>query len=246
MSLESYMSSLKNYPPLSKKEIRKLIKKAQNGSISARNKVITANLRLVVSTIKKFGYMHNPQVLDYISEGNISLIKALQNFNLDKNITFSTYATWYIRAKVSRFIQNNRGQVRTPVHSQERVQYLIDKKQAGERITIAEEKRIQQAFPKFLSVDKTLKTDGKTSFLDVFVTDNKFFDQIHKDEKLNAYIKAAEQLDTRSQYIMDRRMEGGKLEDIAFEIGVTRERVRQIQKVAMANIKKWLKRRKQN
>jgi RNA polymerase primary sigma factor len=101
----------------------KLISEARNSEdektirsgIESRNRLIEANLRLVVSVAKKYTYHHNP-LMDLIQEGNLGLMKAVDRFEVERGFKFSTYATWWIRQSISRFISNHSKTIRIPVY----------------------------------------------------------------------------------------------------------------------------------
>lgn len=113
-NIKLYLDSLRNIPLLTQEEECELMKKIEKGDKQARQDMITHNLRLVVSIAKK--YQTQMELLDLIQEGNIGLMKALDKFDYTKEYKFSTYATWWIRQSISRAIADKKRTVRLPVH----------------------------------------------------------------------------------------------------------------------------------
>lgn len=113
-NIKLYLDSIRNIPLLTQEEECELMKKIEKGDKQARQDMITHNLRLVVSIAKK--YQTQMELLDLIQEGNIGLMKALDKFDYTKEYKFSTYATWWIRQSISRAIADKKRTVRLPVH----------------------------------------------------------------------------------------------------------------------------------
>lgn len=113
-NIKLYLDSLRNIPLLTQEEECELMKKIEKGDKQARQDMIIHNLRLVVSIAKK--YQTQMELLDLIQEGNIGLMKALDKFDYTKEYKFSTYATWWIRQSISRAIADKKRTVRLPVH----------------------------------------------------------------------------------------------------------------------------------
>ena len=113
-NIKLYLDSLRNIPLLTQEEECELMKKIEKGDKQARQDMITHNLRLVVSIAKK--YQTQMELLDLIQEGNIGLMKALDKFDYTKEYKFSTYATWWIRQSISRAIADKKRTVRLPIH----------------------------------------------------------------------------------------------------------------------------------
>lgn len=113
-NIKLYLDSIRNIPLLTQEEECELMKKIEKGDKQARQDMIIHNLRLVVSIAKK--YQTQMELLDLIQEGNIGLMKALDKFDYTKEYKFSTYATWWIRQSISRAIADKKRTVRLPVH----------------------------------------------------------------------------------------------------------------------------------
>jgi RNA polymerase primary sigma factor len=114
-TLHSYFSNIKA-PLLTREQEVDLFKKIASGSSHARSKVIESNLRLVISITKRYRKINNLEFEDLIQEGNIGLMKAVEKFDYTKGFRFSTYATWWIKQSVMRFITNKSRTIRLPAH----------------------------------------------------------------------------------------------------------------------------------
>lgn len=114
-AVSDYINSIKVFPLLSRSDELNLASKASGGDIESRDKLIKANLRLVVSIAKRYS-TPDLELLDLIQEGNIGLIKAIDKFDYTKGFKFSTYATWWIRQAITRFIVEKGRSVRVPAY----------------------------------------------------------------------------------------------------------------------------------
>ncbi|GHT52637.1 hypothetical protein FACS189485_19270 [Spirochaetia bacterium] len=112
-SLQSYFNQIKAIPLLSFEEALELSKRIQEGDEGARNRLIEANLRLVVKIARPYAASGVP-LMDIIQEGNMGLIRAAEKYDYRRNIHFSTYACWWIRQSISRYISNKRRTIRLP------------------------------------------------------------------------------------------------------------------------------------
>ncbi|MBM3700428.1 MAG: sigma-70 family RNA polymerase sigma factor, partial [Actinobacteria bacterium] len=119
-----YLKSIGNVRLLTAAEEIQLAKRMEDGDLSAKNRLIEANLRLVVSVAKKY-VMRGMNFLDLIQEGNLGLIRAVDKYDYRKGFKFSTYATWWIRQAVTRAIADQARTIRIPVHMVENVNRYI-------------------------------------------------------------------------------------------------------------------------
>lgn len=115
-SVKLYMKEISKYNLLSEEEEKKICAQVATGDAEAREKLIQANLRLVVSVAKHYTTCSSMSLLDLIQEGNIGLMKATEKFELDKGYRFSTYATWWIRQTISRAISDQSRTIRVPAN----------------------------------------------------------------------------------------------------------------------------------
>lgn len=226
---------------------------------AAMQRFIKANLRLVVSVARKYGRSQMP-MLDLIQEGNTGLIRAVEKFDYAKGFKFSTYATWWVRQAISRGIAQQGRIVRLPVHVAEQVNQVSAVRRNLERTLgrdpdvseIAAELGIEpdkvidliRYAREHVSLDAPVEENGDTSLGDLIARetapgpDEVVLD--HEDrERLEQMLEG---LDERSQDVVRRRyglLDGrqAKLSDIGAVWGITAERVRQIERAALAHMR---------
>jgi RNA polymerase primary sigma factor len=226
----------------------------------ARDRLIVANLRLVVSIAKDYKYS-NIQLMDLIQEGTMGLMKAVDKYQVEKGFMFSTYATWWIRQSISRSISNNSRTIRIPVHVHDllskvrRTQrdYLNEHGLEPDIETLSEITKISKVSLKLinlhcedaLSMD-LLFGDGKSTLIDrTKDTVNLNPDEYNQIEELEAYVMEILQLlDEREQTIIKMRFgieyEEKTLEEIGQYFGISKERVRQIESKAIRKIREQI------
>ena len=262
-NIKLYLDSLRNIPLLTQEEECELMKKIEKGDKQARQDMITHNLRLVVSIAKK--YQTQMELLDLIQEGNIGLMKALDKFDYTKEYKFSTYATWWIRQSISRAIADKKRTVRLPVHvvdklsriKRELAKYESKYGKTPSRKELAEITGYDQ---KLLDTYYLLNTD--TVSLDMPSKPSEMGEEMDPigeiiedktiagvedsaiNNMLNEEIMAilpkilkpveVEVIQKRFGFNGETRM---TLEEIGQQRGVTRERIRQIEAMAIAKLK---------
>jgi len=265
-TVNSYLKKLNETGLLSKEEEKELAKQIANGNQEARELLIQANLRLVVSIAKKYSN-RGLLFLDLIQEGNIGLIKSIEKFDYRMGFRFSTYATWWIKQSIIRAISDQAKTIRLPIHVIDIInkyrkivrKYSEDGRKNYTLKDIAKEMEIKEEKLKDilvfmqepLSLDVPVKSDDDSLFGD-FITDMKFerpedtvFNNILREE-IKQVLK---ELNKQEKTVILLRFgledaEPKTLEEIGNVLGVTRERVRQIEVKALRKLKNYRNRLK--
>ncbi len=254
-----YLKEIGFSPLLSAEEEVYYSRLSQKGEESARKRMIESNLRLVVKIARR--YMNRGlALLDLIEEGNLGLIRAVEKFDPERGFRFSTYATWWIRQTIERGIMNQTRTIRLPVHVlkeiniyQRAARHLaqkLDHEPGPEEVAnlldkpISDVKRMMGLNERVTSVDAPLDNDPDRSLLDA-IPDEHAPDPEHvlQSEDMQAQLEEwLDELNDKQREVVERRFglrgrEVSTLEDIGADIGVTRERVRQIQVEALKRLR---------
>ena len=261
-AIQIYLREIRKSPLLSSRQERDLAKRISQGDEEARNDMIESNLRLVVKIAKK--YLHRGLALsDLIAEGNIGLIKAVERFSPDRDTRFSTYATWWIKQSIERAVANQSRIVRLPVHVASDLGRLMRvakamKQNLGREPTldeIAEEMNVgpqdvhnlMELLRKTYSIENSLSEDGY-ALLDVIrdeSSDKPFslIDHFERVTEIESWLKTLSP--TERRVISYRFGLGGQeamtLDGIGKILGVTRERVRQIENKSLLKLRRIIK-----
>lgn len=262
-----YLREISQVPLLSPQDEVKLAGQIKRGNKKAREKMITANLRLVVKIAHDFGNYGLP-LLDLISEGNIGLMKAVERFDPKKGGKLSTYASWWIKQSIKRALANQSKTIRLPVHLVDkigkirRVAAQMTEELGHEPTTeeLAEELGLPVAKVAHLknvavrpaSLDAKISADDDTAFGDL-VGDDRAEDPFEalRDKDLQDEVgDLLDVLDPRERKIIAFRfgLDGGRertLEEVGHKFGVTRERIRQLQNIALLKMRKALRKREE-
>lgn len=257
-----YLSEIGYHALLSAKDEVELTRKAKQGDMHARQKMIEGNLRLVVKLARRY-LNRGMSFLDLIEEGNLGLIHAVEKFDPERGFRFSTYATWWIRQSIERGIMNQVHMVRLPIHilkelgncfkvvrqlSREEDHYP-SLEEVAKKMNRSE-KEIEELF---LLLEGTASLESpqtsvfEQTFLDT-LPDESVVDPISQIEKQNLQVYVSgwlAQLPSTYKEVVVRRFglmghEQKTLEEVGVEMGITRERVRQIQTEALSRLRRLL------
>ncbi len=260
-SLQRFLTEIGRYPLLTAAEEVELAKRIERGDERAKERMITSNLRLVVSIAKRYRGNGVP-FLDLIQDGVIGLNRAVEKFDYRKGFKFSTYATWWIRQAVQRSVANQAKTIRVPVHVHERRQKLgrmrtkleieLGREATREELAKATGLSLQhveealEAAEAAVSLNQRVGADGGNELGDLFADSEAIDpiddvdDMLRREEVRGAF----DQLDERSRRVLELRFglggEEHSLEAIGRELGVSRERVRQLEQDALTRLKRFL------
>ncbi len=232
---------------------------ALQGDARSKQRMIESNLRLVVKIARRY-INRGMALLDLIEEGNLGLIHAVEKFDPERGFRFSTYATWWIRQGIERGLMNQARTIRLPVHVTKELNAVLRKAQqlatrkardpSAEEIaaevgkTVTKIKRLLHLNERVTSADAPILADGEITLQDTFAADNghgpdNLLQISELSQRLNSWLH---QLPERHREILSRRFglngyESETLENVGRAIGLTRERVRQIQIEALKKLK---------
>ena len=258
-ALQLFLNEVGRHALLTAEEEVALSKLIERGDKVAKDKMVNSNLRLVVSIAKKY-QGHGLSLLDLIQEGIIGLIRAVEKFDWRRGYKFSTYATWWIRQAVQRGVANKARTIRIPVHIVEREQRLaratrelatkLEREPTDQelakvaRLSVKQVKEVRAAARAVASLDKPMGDEaGGTAFGDLFAAD-----QRQPDEEVTVNLGeqalrlAVAGLPDREREVIRLRYGIGdgddphSLEEIGRQLGLTRERVRQIEAHALERL----------
>ena len=264
-SLKIYMRDINETLLLTREEEADLAKRIQNGDEKARVTMINANLRLVVKIAREY-VNYGLSLPDLISEGNIGLIKAVDRFDPTKGGKLSTYGSWWIKQSIKRALANQGKTIRLPIH-------MVDKISKLRRITtlltenygreptneeLHEETGIplrklvllKRAAQRPTSLDAPLSEDGATSYSEIIGDEHAVdpFAALSGKNMMNQIEDLLNILDERESEIISARFglngaDSMTLEEVGDKLGVTRERIRQLQNIALDKMRKNLRKK---
>lgn len=262
---DTYLREISRYDLLTADQEKELAIRIKKGDMEARDIMIRANLRLVVHVAKKYNNRGLP-IMDLIEEGNLGLLKAVDHFDETRGTRFSTYGTWWIKQAIRRSLTNTVKTIRVPAYM---VEIISKWKQAKQRLTtkngvepapeeIAEEINISGKKEKLRMIKRILGAPGGTKSLsddnygaltDVLKDDNVLTaEEIYfNKEEIARIADLLDQIDERESNILRLRygLDSGEpmtLEKIGEQLGLTRERVRQIENEALEKLHRILTR----
>jgi RNA polymerase primary sigma factor len=257
-SLQLFLNEAGRYPLLTAAQEVELAKKIEGGDKQAKDLLVNSNLRLVVSIAKRY-QGHGLTLLDLIQEGIIGLIRAAEKFDWRKGFKFSTYATWWIRQAVQRGVANKARTIRIPVHIVEREQRISraereliaklerpptdDEVAEKAKLPVKQVREVRAAARAVASLDKPVGDDDSASYGDLFASDEAGPDeQVEVELTERALHEAVADLPDREQQILKLRYglngesDPKSLEEIGKILGITRERVRQLESEALRRL----------
>jgi RNA polymerase primary sigma factor len=257
-SFQMFLNEAGRYPLLTAAEEVELAKLIERGDKRAKDRMVNSNLRLVVSIAKKY-QGHGLPLIDLIQEGIIGLIRAVEKFDWRRGFKFSTYATWWIRQAVQRGVANKSRTIRIPVHIVEREQKIaraerdliatLERAPTDEEIAdkaklnVKHVKEVRSAARTVASLDKAVGEGSDTAFGDLVAQDEASVEEevvvALGDDALHRAILTLpprEQDVIRMRYGLDVEQEPKSLEEIGRRMGITRERVRQIETQALGRL----------
>lgn len=259
-SVKMYLNEITKYPVLSIEEEKELARKIAKGDEKARKKFIECNLKLVVSVAKRYNG-RGLSFLDLIQEGNLGLMTAVDKFDVEKGFKFSTYATHWIRQAITRAIANKGRNIRIPVHLTEKLavyEKIIEKLEmklnrkptieeiANEmRISLAEVKKLQELQNAPISINTLVNDDGDSELEDFIPGTDDAPEDVVIDENMQIKVKELfEKCNLKEREIEVLLLRFGfnernpmTLDEIGKKMGITRERVRQIEALALKKIR---------
>ncbi|MCL1048772.1 RNA polymerase sigma factor RpoS [Shewanella abyssi] len=257
-----YLGEIGYSPLLSAEEEVYFSRKSLKGCDKSRNRMIESNLRLVVKIARRYNN-RGLALLDLIEEGNLGLIRAVEKFDPERGFRFSTYATWWIRQTIERAIMNQTRTIRLPIHvvkelnvylrTARELAHKLDHEPTAEEIaekldlSSSNVSRMLKLNERITSVDTPLGGESDKALLDVLADDDNVGPdyKVQDEDMSKSVVKWLDELNTKQREVLARRFgllgyEPSTLENVGKEIGLTRERVRQIQVEALKRLKDLL------
>ena len=257
--VRQYLKEIREYPRLTQEEEQQIARRCAQGDEEAIRQMVNSNLRLVVSVAREYAGRGVP-LLDLIQEGSIGLIVAAKKFDYTMEYRFSTYATKWIRQRITRYLTDHGGLIRVPAHTAERMRKVTAAKNAliqenGEeptedevaaRIGLPREKvsQLMKLAPQTCSLDAPVGEEGDTTVGNYLPTNEgaEPQEELVRQELASLMDGLLDQLNPRQRQILRLRfgMEDGvcyTLEEIGKMIGISKERVRQVEKQAIERLK---------
>jgi len=267
-AIKLYLREIGKVPLLTVQEEIDLAARIKKGDKKAREHMIKANLRLVVKIARDYEGIGLP-LLDLISEGNIGLMKAVERFDPAKGGKLSTYGSWWIKQSIKRALANQSKTIRLPVHLVDKISKMrrvamrlqeelgrepTDEELGGELgLTAARVSQMRLAAIRPASLDAPIGDDDSNNFSEIVQDENATSPYENLEEKTVTKMlrEMVHTLDPREETILRFRfgLDGGSektLEEVGQKFGVTRERVRQIQNIALKKLRRMIEKLEAN
>src|SRR3989441_6512236 len=255
-----YLREIGQTPLLTPREEIELARRIRKGDRRAREQMIKANLRLVVKIARDYESYGLP-LLDLINEGNIGLMKGVERFDPKKGAKLSTYAAWWIKQSIKRALANQSKTIRLPVHvvdklfqlrrTASKLEEVLGREPSDDELaaelgySVARVKQLRRAAVRPTSLDAPIGDDDTNRISEVVADPNAAapFDRIEQKTNNALVHEMIETLDARERAILRQRfgLDGDDrktLEEIGAQFGVTRERIRQIEEIALKKLRK--------
>jgi RNA polymerase primary sigma factor len=262
-ALKTYLKEIRIIPLLKAEEEVTLGNKVRKGNEQARKAMIRANLRLVINIAKRYMYLGIP-LLDLIEEGNLGLMRAVDKFDPRKGYRFSTYAAWWIKQSIMRSIVEQGKMIRIPVYMNElitkwkktkerlsqKLKRIPSDEEIAKKLKVTKDKVSQINFwlsTTTSSLEAPVGDDGENQVMDLVEDQNSISPDAQIEHLLDKEHVGSlmEQMSKRERNVLDMRfgLTNGKthtLAEVAKKLGVSRERVRQIEELALKKLKKFV------
>jgi RNA polymerase primary sigma factor len=257
-SLDLYLAEIGRTPLLTKAEEQRLARLIEQGDEGAKRHMVEANLRLVVSIAKKYRG-HGVPFVDLIQEGTLGLVRAVEKFEWQRDLKFSTYATWWIRQAVQRAVANQSRTIRVPVHIHDRMRKVDRARREAEvrlgraatveevakqaQVAVEDVDALDEVRTSTVSLHQPAAVDGETELGDLLPDSDAepVDDVVAVGLRADALRSALDRLSPRTRRVLELRygLAGGEpmnLDVIGREVGLTRERVRQLEVEGLAEL----------
>ena len=256
--LDLYLAEIGRTPLLTKSEEQRLARLIEQGDDDAKRHMVEANLRLVVSIAKKYRG-HGVPFVDLIQEGTLGLVRAVEKFEWQRDLKFSTYATWWIRQAVQRAVANQSRTIRLPVHIHDRMRKVDRARREAEvrlgraatveevakqaQVDVEDVDALDEVRTSTVSLHQPAAVDGETELGDLLpdADAEPIDDVVAVSLRADALRSALDRLSPRTRRVLELRygLAGGEplnLDVIGREVGLTRERVRQLEVEGLAEL----------
>ena len=257
-ALQLFLNELRNYPLLTAAEEIELAKRVERGDLEAKDRMVTSNLRLVVSIAKKYP-TYDLTLLDLIQEGIFGLVRAAEKFDWRKGYKFSTYATFWIRQAIARGIENRARTIRIPAHVgirqrkiaqvERELRVRLDREPTDEELAEAAELKLEhlrearEAMRTIVSLDKPVGEDEETALGDLLPSEAASpEEEVVVSLDANAVRRAIEKLPAEQREVVKLRyglngdVEPLRLSETGRRLGISPERVKSIEREALAHL----------